>query len=700
MKKTKRIVGVTALLLAALMLFSSCAITYRKADSAKYVSISNGFDFKNFKLTTEIDKMVVTDEDVEEYINKQLFGYREAKLMGNGKPDVNQPGEYANYDILTIRTVLYDKDGNLMQEKNDFVLGSKASTEDDGTIVLGSEQSLYLGYGIGINEGLMASLEDKLFLHPEDAYLAQNQLVEYNNVGGVTAGALGAMPAVGYLTYEAKYYSNEDSTSTSVAKTSGTVAPMHFDRIGEVLSDDGKNSYEEILYIGLKELIERQAKIEKKQITPSTTKELTITVYPVADGVPEDAVFDATNTAIAYDMDFEKQETNYRKGIVTVKLHGTVDFSSAAKVPSAFITTYTYPEDASGTYTVKVGGKSETKDLAGTECTVYTYVIERAPYDRPAYNAETIKSKDYLGFETDKTGEDEVKAAYETSIRERLQKACDALAEEAVKKALLAQIMANTTLVKDPVRNIKNYVNSVINQARDEYISGGYRDKTNANGEYLYDDFEDYLTTSYTHKKDAEGNTIRFESLKAIKDDLYAEGRELVKENMLIYYLADQLGCRIDNDTLLAMAKERGAVWAKEQIEAGRAYIEAMYTVENLKKTYPDTLAASTDTMTKKEQLFETWGADSYEDCLAKQLAYYGEMYGETFESGKDYAKAAYPDDAYDWKDYVEAKQGKENLYGIYHAEVVLAKLLELNAANVAQSYKEIPFDAGLVELK
>ena len=75
-------------------------------------------------------------------------------------------------------------------------------------------------------------------------------------------------------------------------------------------------------------------------------------------------------------------------------------------------------------------------------------------------------------------------------------------------------------------------------------------------------------------------------------------------------------------------------------------------------------------------------------------------MYGETFETWEAYAKAAYPDDAYDWEDYVEAKQGKENLYGIYHAEVVLSKLVELNADNVAAAYKEIPFDASLVELK
>ena len=131
---------------------------------------------------------------------------------------------------------------------------------------------------------------------------------------------------------------------------------------------------------------------------------------------------------------------------------------------------------------------------------------------------------------TDKTDDKEVKAEYEASIQTKLQNACDALALEAVKEALLAQILANTTLVKDPVRNIKNYVKSGIAAAREQYISGGYREKQNANGDFMYDDFEDFLiNTYYKHKTDAEGNIITFASLKAVKEDLYAEGRELVK---------------------------------------------------------------------------------------------------------------------------------------------------------------------------
>ena len=690
MKKTKRFIGVTALLLAALMLFSSCAITYRDVDSSEYVKLADGFDFKSFKLTAETERMVVTDDDVAAYINKQLFALREAKKDDNGQPVINQPDEYAKYDVLTIRTVLYDKDGNLV--KNGFALGTKADPATDGTIVLGSEQALYLGYGAGINSGLLEKLEQEMFV---PGVLAQNQHVKYNNVGGVAESPLGAMSAVGYVTYSSTYAKNNQSyTAGNVTK----VFPIHFDKIAAdiAVNGEGENDYEELIYLGLLALVEQQKDVEAKQVTPSLTKDLTITVYPKGEEIPADFVQDETNVAIHYNIDFaDTAKSEFKQGTVKVKLQGTVDFTDSAITPAAFITTYTYPEDSTETY--KVG--TETKELKGTECTVYTYVIERAAYDRPDYNADTVKNK--LGFETAETEDAKVVEAYEANIHERLQKACDALAEEAVKSVLLSQVMANTTLLKDPVRNIKRYVKSVIAEARETYISGGYREKTNANGGYVYDDFEDFMiSTYYTHKKDADGKTIYFASLKAVKEDLYAEGRDLVKENLLIYYLADQLGCRLDDDTLLAMAQERGAVWAKEQIEAAREYLLSSNTVEALKSSYPDSYASTTDTKTQKQKLFESWGADSYEDCLAKQLAYYGEMYGQDFASWEEFAKAAYPDDAYSWKDYVEAKAGRENLYGIYHAEIVWEKIFELNATNVVASYKDIPFDSTKVELK
>ena len=292
-------------------------------------------------------------------------------------------------------------------------------------------------------------------------------------------------------------------------------------------------------------------------------------------------------------------------------------------------------------------------------------------------------------------------AAYEASVKEDLQKKCDALTKAAAKEALWTALTAKTTLIKDPVRNIKNYVREVIESAKLNYYgdgtSAGLDQKKNSAGAYVYDDFEDYLITDFYVKTDADGKYIRFDSRKEVENDLYAEGRNIVKANLLIYYLADQLGCRYSDDELLAMAEKRGAAWAKEQIEAGREYLLETGTVEYLEKQYPDTKATATATKTRKEQLFETWEAKSYEECLEKMLENYGEMYGEAFESWEDFANTVYPDDAYTWKDYVEAMEGEENLYGTYHYELVLEKIYEANLDNLASAYKEIAFDATKV---
>ena len=101
MKKTKRLISAAALLLAALMLFSSCAVTYRDVDAAEYVSLTEGFDFKNITLSSDVvlDKMIVKDSDVAAHINNLLYAEREAVKDG-----VNREGPFAKYDMLTVRT--------------------------------------------------------------------------------------------------------------------------------------------------------------------------------------------------------------------------------------------------------------------------------------------------------------------------------------------------------------------------------------------------------------------------------------------------------------------------------------------------------------------------------------------------------------------------------------------------------------------
>ncbi len=708
MKKTKRLLSLLALLMAALMLFSSCAISYKKADPGEYVRLAEGFDFKNFKLDAKVDKMVVTDADVTEHINRLLFELKEPVKDGGGKPLVNQPGAYNKYDILTIRTILYDNAGNRVT--HDFDLDSKNPTAEDNTLTLNTEKALYLGYGDGINTDLLAALEKAMYLSPEGDLLFQNHHVVYNNIGGVEGGKLDAMPALGLVTYSSSYIGTSGTSVQGSGKASSATL-LHFEKMAADIAKDGvgKDDYEEAIYLGLKELVTRMAETEN-QVTPSATKDLTIRVYPKEKGVPSDAKFETNATAIAYDLDFGGTAAP-DEGTIVLKLRGALSFyyepeksEGEGEEPSvdnvtpkaAFVTKYTYPEDATGTYKVKEldeNGKltEKTKDLKNTECSVYVYVVERAPYTRPDYNAETVKSK--LGFNTDKTEDAEVKAAYEASIKTELQEKCDILAKNAAKEALRDALLAKTNLIKDPVRNIKNFERQVIDEAKSIYYGNGYDTKKNTAGEYVYDDFEDYLVTvyfpTYYPQTDENGKLNNPKSQKEIENILYAMGRDLVKLNLLTYYIADALNCRYTDDELLAMAKERGAAWAKEQIALAREEIVSYYTVENFETVY------SSDT--DKKELLNRYGATSFEDCLAKMLAEADASYKDgEIKTWEDYAKAMYPDDAITWEDYVEYMQGEENLFGTYHYERIIEQVYQLNVGNLV--YEETPYDNRAVE--
>ena len=699
MKKTRRLLSVLALLMAALMLFSSCAISYKEVNPGDYVQFVDGFDFKSFKLAaeTKIEQMIVKDEDVEAHINKLLFALREEVKNSEGKPHVNQPGPFNKYDTLSIRTVIYDKDGKLVAY--DFSTDSKTPKNEDGTLNLTSDKALYLGYGTGLNTGLMQTLEEALYLSAEDVLLMQNYLVVGKNVGGSKTGALGAMPAIGFVSYSTTY-KKADGNDHDAPKGKITAATFkHFEKIGNDIAADGAgkgDKYDEILYLGLKELIERQASIDGKQITPAATTgkdtALTIKVYPTATGIPEEeGLFGDKSTAIAYDINFEDPSatTGFSEGTITVWLQSTIDFTFDAVTPGAFVTSYTYPDDAAGNY---VSDSSKKLKDAG-ECSVYVYITERAPFTRPDYNADTVKNK--LEFATDKTEDAEVIEEYEASIKSELQEKCDAITKKAAKEALWEALMANTKLIKDPVRNIKNYRREVIDAAKANYYDGGLslKTQTDKNGNvigYYYDDFDHYLTVTFYpsfQQQYNNGDTTYKKNRQEIDDDLYARGRELVKLNLVTYYLADLFDCRFTDAELLEMAQKRGAAWAQEQIKSGRDYIIETNTVEKLSSQYTD--------KTKREQFFKTNEVESFEEYLEKLLGQYSEAYGETFENWEQVAKKIYPDDYLDWEDYVEYMQGEESLYGTYHYELVLEKLYEANLANLEESYEEAAYDAN-----
>ena len=660
MKKTRKLICAVAMLLAALMLFSACALNYGKADPAEYVKFKDGFNLRD--IAVSINKMKVEDKDVTAYIEKLLYENRK-EIESKDKT-----GPLSLYDVLSLRTFVYDENGNIVE--HDFGINSKATDLNEGEIGLYDGKILSLGYGGNLNTGFLAELENSLFLQAENPFKFEEHSLIFNNVGAKAEG-INNMPLIGYVTYTSKY--SKDSSLDTTGKSATTATPIHFGKLAESATP-GKNSYEEAIYLGLAEVF-NYLQDNEETLTPSSTKEIKIRVYPTATGLPADAVNTATSVNIAYDIDCTnlKDGTSYKEMEIKLKLVGSIaqDISG----DGAAVVSYTYPSDDTTEYTTASGAKEK---RAGKKCSVYVYFENKTAYERPEHDKTFILET--LKFETTLTDEEDIIEAHRESIRKELQDKCDETAKKQAISRLWDKAVENAQLIKVPERNVKKYVKEQMDYAKAMYYDYGYNT--------IYDTFESFMTKYYYTKEDDNGEEIPFTSLEAIEEDLRKDGEKLVLKNLLVYYIADALEIRYTDAEVLSIMQEKGTAWAKEQIEAARKEILDTYTVEKLQSTYPDTKKNSTDKKTQKEELFAEYGATSYEDCLAKMLA-------ETkCASWEEYAKKCYPDDAADWKTYVDS-YGEEYLHGLYHAEAVHTKLYEVNLEAGNVEYKDTEYKAS-----
>lgn len=620
MKKTGKLISAVALLLAAMMLFSACAITYSEVDTSEYVQIAKN-DYENVVLT--IDKMFVEEQDVTDYINKLIYdGY--STEVANSK---NQPGAFAAHDVITYRVFVYDKNGNLIEHT--FGVGK---TDDKNVVPIVDALNLPLGFGVN-SEKLAQEIEAAL-LDPESPVLFEAHKIIYNNVNDEASG-LTTLPPIVYLNYNSKY--TKEGASDVKGDGDSTTKPVHL--VPYFGKEQGKNDFIEAIYLGLKQVIETQAqKDPENPVTPSkkTTDVIEINVYPVGEAIPADATVSKTAAHINYNLDFSGASTSetYQRGTIKVSLEGAVLMDVGAE--GAFVLdSFDYPDDATGTYKDADDKNLNKKDAK--DCTVYVYVDSRTKYECPAYDKAFILEK--LGFETDKTEDADVIAAHRESIRKELQDECDAKAKKTAMSRLWDAAMKSTTLLKEPKANVKEYVSMNMDNYKylyydpNMYFSNGAKNQKTSSGAYLYKDFEEFVTTM--HSTDG----VTYTTQEQVEDALYAEGLKKAKENLLAYHLADALGVRYTEEQLLAMAKEKGTAWAKEQVDGLReAYTPAKDATEEEKQKLADAL-----------------------------------LYNLGF-TGVDQIT----DDLYTWEDYV-AYYGESALYGAYHMDAVMEKLYELN---------------------
>lgn len=626
MKKTGKLISAVALLLAAMMLFSACAITYKEVNTAEYVQIAEA-GYKNIAIN--VDKMVVEAQDVTDYINKLIYdGYKTE--VANGK---NQPGQFAEHDVVAYRVFVYDKDGNLIEHT--FGVTKSANTGSDNQNAVSITDALDLPLGYGVNSEKLAEEIEAALLDPDSPVLFEAHKIIYNNVNDKASG-LTVVPPIAYLTYNSRYTKASDNDTDGSGDT--TTKPVHLaPYFGK---EQGENDFIEAIYLGLKKLIETQAeKDPDNPVKPSdaTTDVITINVYPTNQTIPTTAEYTKTSTHINYNLDFSgaSTSTTYQRGYIKVSLKGAILMDVGAE--GAFVLEgYDYPTDAEGTYKGADGTTNlNKKDAKG--CSVYVYVDSRTAYECPAYDKAFILEK--LEFRTDKTEDADVIEAHRESIRKQLQDECDAAAKKTAKSRLWDAAMNNTTLLKEPKKNVKEYVAMNMDYYKylyydpNQYYPSGAKNQKTSSGAYYYADFEEFLLSMYV------GSGVTYSSVKDVENALYAEGLKNAKENLLAYHLADALGLRYTEEQLLQMVQEKGTAWAKEQIEAMReAYTPAKDATEEEKKSLANALLYNFG-LTGVEQI---------------------------------------TDDFYTWEDYVEY-YGESALHGSYHMDAVMDKLYELN---------------------
>ena len=651
MKKT-RFISVMALLLAALMLFSACSVNYSTANTAKYVSLAEK-DYTALKV--DINREKVKDADVMYYINDLI--YREHKTVNTtvGKDGKDQPGVFADNDVITYRVYLYDKSGKLVE--HDFALASKSDTTSD-SLTLNTYPTLPLGYGL--NEGLAKEIESKLL---SSGTLFELHSTADHNIGQSGASGLSRVPVVAYLKYNSNYTTSSANDTKGSSDT--TVKPVHFEPFFD--KETGKNDFNEAIYLGIKQAIEYQVKNDAEHlVTPGKDTKITINVYPTKDkngnanSVPTDAKYDGKTAHILYDLDFMKTTTNpsYGTGKIEVTLQGAVTMRDDREDAGAFKVEFTYTAENS---TVKDNNfqtaAGNTVTAANAKCTAWVYVHSRVAYNCPEYNADFILKT--LKFETSAK---DVVAAHKESIRKMLQDECDAEAAADAKKAIWDAACAKATLVKEPKRNIKNYVKDELAYYKYLYYDCGYKDQKTAvkpdgtGGEYYYKDFEEFVTTMF------QASGVKYDSLAAVENALYAEGREIVKKNLLAYYLADALNVRYTDEQLETMLKEKGTAWAAD-------------VIKEMRRTLNDEKGAST--------------ADAEIQNIAAQLL--SSFYDST---AKKYviSAAEVTDDFITWE-YYRDFYGEDALYGAYHVDAVAEKLYQINAKNI--NYKDTDYTAS-----
>lgn len=700
MKKTRKILSLTALLLAAVTLLTSCGINYRTANAADYVSVGEA-GYKN--LAVSANKTVISDED----INKMMF-----QLQYDNKTAVtetNDDGIIKAFDVVSLRLGVYDSTGKAVFSQFGLDSSKYNGTDSSGnktyTLAAVSGLSLPVGYGeyaisdVKLSDSITLSAE---FLRTvEDALLGaqvnDHKLEDRWDTTSTTEGAVNSKMAVPFkgffsVSYTASYFKN---TTDTTATPGGSAAPVTIDTYVYEGKEKGTNSYEEAIYLGLQKYAETYDIYCRG--SQSSALPITVNVVPTAnEGTEALPTGDANAVYIYYDLDFEdtSKGTTYRKGgIATTVLFAYSPYDQdLSEDGERFAQPLTDDEGKLLTWT----------DDKEKEYTVRIFVEKRTPYKLAELTADLIKKAEHADHMDDLTGSvEELLAKYKAHLQAEADREAELAAMDALwKKAMAA---ASTDGKKSSASFAKDYRNEMINSLKVYYYDYGWS--------YVYDSFEEYVvrtvdtSDSYKDLREAyldtvnsngekklpleykEGSTTEYTkaSIKAsyrlVKDMFYQDGLVVAKERALTYVLADQLGVRLTDSEL----KAKLADIVKEANDEAYETIRDMCTV--------DAGEEETDVKTELKNALVNYGADSTKvgKLSVKELAaaYLDSIYGvDTLEELKE--KELVTEESY------LNVNDKETLFGAWQLNAVKEKLLESNKDGV--TYVEIDTDGNKLD--
>ncbi len=585
----KRFLPLLSLLLVAACLLSSCG--YR-SNPSKFVSLEEN-DYLG--LTSKVDREVITADDVAKLLVEIRASHKTTLKGADGKEIGKQTsGKISQFDEVDFHVIAVDKDGNIVSTSLLYAKDSSTSAKD---VVA---QKLLVGYDSYEKDSLLQKLESMLYGDELSTDLSLHLLtlprVEKKPNTSSGSSSSGSSSSTGT---KAEYVVNKDTVLPEGAFYFVTFSSSYTDgsetKAGDKYTDAtmptliptflytdvkttiGASNPTEAIALGLQKFTDNGTALK------ANAAALTINIYPVGTTITAEDEADAVHINYNYDFNDDKK-FDTGKIVVAIRdaafMHYDDSEQSDFKATPLVLEKYTYPEDATGNYTVfNTDGTTKSQKIAGTEVTCYFYLTGRTSYELPEYNAtfildtEKFSSKDYQKTDIKTMSDEDVtklKAEYEEHLRKEEQDHADKVALENLKATLANQVLKNAEAIKYPNSMIKRYVNDYISAYRYEYYNS-YRNSSS------YDKKKDpgvkeYCIAAFNKEFNSDEGAKSVGTWDEMKDQLELQAKAMAKQNMVTYALAEKLDVELTKEEYKKRLAEEFKEW-----EAAYGQIYALY---------------------------------------------------------------------------------------------------------------------------